>query len=130
MAGPVTTITEAPAGSGKTYARGAVFVTDHFLVESLSSIYVSNLPLKVEAIAERVSAKTGQFREDLLDRMKAIPPEIEAEWRKDVKDGGSGPWDTFHDVPLDGVHIAIDEGHTVCGRHHSEQHRKRWMEFL
>lgn len=141
------TITEGPAGTGKSFARCAVFLTEEFLPEEVGG-HLSNFPIFkevrpdcledgevqgtrfVDRISDHVVNQWGGEREKYLARLQMIPPEVEATWREDVAQGGSGPWDFFVGKDVTGLHLAIDEGHTVCGRHHSVPHRKRWMEFL
>lgn len=119
-----TSITVAPAGSGKTYARGPVFLTQEFLPDE-DGVHWSNLPLFPEKIAAYCSERKGLDEARTLSRIKRIDPEEERAWRNEE----SGPWFYFAETDLEGAHIAIDEAHTVCGRSHSLEHRRKWQEW-
>lgn len=124
----VFTVT-APPGSGKTYCRGARFVVDEFLPKETGTHW-SNFPLAIDVIAQHVAGRTGQDADAIAARLRVIPKEVETLWRKDFREGGSGPWEFFADADLTGAHIAVDEAHTVCGEHHSKDHRQKWGNWL
>jgi hypothetical protein len=123
---PTLTVTFAVAGSGKTYIRGARFVSDEFLGERSEGVHYSNFPLKVDAIAEHCAKRSGKPADEFRSRIFIIPNEEIQAWGLEQ----TGPWEYFKDVDLQNAHIAIDEAHNVCGEKHSAGHRRKWQQWL
>lgn len=123
----VSTVT-APPGSGKSYSRlrwlMEVWLRHH------KGVYWTNLALNVPAIAEHLAKKLKQEPDAIAARIRIIGPETEREWMRDVEQGGSGPWDYFQGIDLDGARIVIDEAHHFCGPDASAEHKTQWANFL
>lgn len=138
----VVTLTTGEAGSGKSYARCAQFITDRFLRDH-DGPHVSNFPLGVvpedhsfppeyegETFRERIArsaAKRHRLDEsELLERIELIPAEELVRWET----GESGPWEYFEGRNLQDMHIAIDEVHNYCPSKGEARRRERWQQWL
>ncbi len=141
MRQPVT-ITEGRPGSGKTFSRCAYFLTQFFIPEE-GGVHLSNFPIfklhkkpefegetYVDRIASYCEKRWKIPKDHTYQRIQQLPKEVEASWREDITEGGSGPWDFFAGKDVTGMHVAIDEAHTVIGRKHSAKHKKAWQDFL
>lgn len=100
------------------------------LAESKQLRIVTNIPINKQAMGEFVAARSGQSVEDVTDRIMVFGSDLEERWSKDVTQGGETPAETFAEVGFDNTHFILDEAHHFCGRHHSKQHRARWMGFV
>lgn len=121
-------LTTGAAGSGKSYARCAYYLVMRFLPEQ-TGVHISNFPIHLDKMVEVVKARHGADLAALVpSRVRMIPKEELDKWM--VDDGGFGPWSYFSDADLNGSHIAIDEIHNFCGRHHSKAHRAKWQVWL
>lgn len=140
MTREVVTLVEGPPRSGKTFTRCGVYLTQDLLPQQ-TAISLSNFPIfkpsrdnpnvdYADVIADYVALKSGKTFEEIRDRIRQIPADVETSWRTDISQGGSGPWEYLEQHDLQDVHISIDEGHTVCGKHQSKKHRDAWMKFL
>src|SRR5688500_7782343 len=100
----VISTTGAP-GTGKTYSRCARFLYDWWLPEE-TGVHWSNFPINVDAFAKKFP--------NANERIRIIPKEELAKWT--ACDGTHGPWDFFHEMDLQGAHIAIDECHNYLAK--------------
>lgn len=122
----VTTLTTAAAGTGKTFVRCAVFLTDDFLPNE-SGIHFSNFPAFPDKIVKAVIDRHPNFDETWLrNRVQLIPDEELEKWKSEM----SGPWEYFENKDLDGAHIAIDEIHEYCSTRHTKAYRYEWQKWL
>lgn len=122
----VTTITTGVAGCGKTYTRCACFLLDEWLPSPGLGVHYSNFPLKLRELCRVAKSRLGLDEDQVLQRVEVIPEREMAAWR----DGSAGPWSYFVGRRTEGCHVAIDEVHTVCGRHHPSKHRAAWQRWL
>lgn len=138
----VITVTTGEAGSGKSYARCARFITDRFLRDH-DGVHWSNFPLGVvpedhayppeyegETFRERIAATAASLHKldqaELLERIQTIPKDELDAWER----GDSGPWEFFEGRSLQDAHIAIDEIHNYCDAKADAKLRKRWKQWL
>lgn len=135
----VIILTTGQPGAGKSYSRVRWLVTD-FLINS-SGLYITNLPLNCESIANDVSEKTGKDYCEILERLIIIPDEELKMWRdlanldknelKKIKDdSGFRPADFFNSYDLSGAHIALDEFHRYFSKNDPIQLRKIWNDWF
>lgn len=127
MGGAVLEMVTGIPGSGKSYSM--IQRLKEFLEET-DGVCHTNLPLNVEFIAEhyeqlRQAGMSEVGFSDVMQRVKLIPPAVEAGWR----DQAGGPWEHWHDTDLTGSWIVLDEAHTFIGRKHSAAYRRKWQEF-
>lgn len=150
----VCSVVVALARTGKTYYMTRFIVT-HLIPETKKTIY-TNLPLKLDNIAEYCKKKYNIAPEITLSRIKHIDRETETRWKNSEKipfdqltpdqqanlkpDGGltkgsepfvyDGIWLYFWDKELDGSIIILDEIHNFCGTHHCKAIQARWRQFI
>ncbi|MDQ3333272.1 MAG: zonular occludens toxin domain-containing protein, partial [Planctomycetota bacterium] len=122
----VSTVT-APPGSGKTYSR-VRWLLEEWLPNG-EGVFFTNLPLDVAAIAEYAARKTKVEPNAIEARIRLLDQGVEKLWMRDLTEGGSGPWEYFESVPLDGARIVIDEAHLFCGPSFSEAHKEAWANW-
>lgn len=121
----VITLITAPAGSGKSWSRVRQLV-EEILPDTDAHVY-TNLPLKVQAIAEHVAQNSDHAAADIEERIHLIPAQEIEKWRF----FGTGPWDYFKETDLNGAVIIIDEAHEVCSKKgHKLKHRAEWQRWL
>lgn len=146
MASVATLIfTTGEPGAGKTYIRCARFLVDDFLVNS-DGVHISNFPVYPDKVADSVVKRSNFFKkgilakitapfrrkqnkitkEEILKRIHVIPEDVLKSWRSEE----SGPWEYFNGCDLKHAHIAIDEIHNYLSVTSSEEHLKKWDEFL
>ncbi|MBS1368437.1 MAG: hypothetical protein HPZ91_00640 [Lentisphaeria bacterium] len=121
MSSAILYLTTGQPGCGKTYSRVRWLMTD-FLLNS-TGLYITNLPLNVDVIADYMSQKTGKPREYFLFRLHVIPDEEMKSWRSlndksrkqelaDMKASGNfPPVQYLESLDLSGARVAIDEFH-------------------
>lgn len=121
MSSAILYLTTGQPGCGKTYSRVRWLLTD-FLLNS-TGLYITNLPLNVDVIADHMSKKTGKEREVFLARIHVIPDEEMKSWRSlndksrkqelaDMKASGNFPPVRYlESLDLSGARVAIDEFH-------------------
>jgi hypothetical protein len=152
-------ITTGEPGSGKTLARGPVFMLREFL-PTRHGIHYSNLPLHPERIATTYAAMlrrsfiwrwSAKHPVHYWARMQRIPEDELRRWMDDQKaeieqaeerakeTGHSvdyaallhGPWNYFTgERSIRGAHIAIDEAHHYIPRTGHVAKRKLWRAWL
>jgi hypothetical protein len=126
----VLTITEGPAGSGKTFARVKDLV-ENVLVDEDGGI-VTNLPFNMDVVPDvverlsrgKVKASRVRKRITLLSR-----DETEA-WLTDVEQGGTTPLTHFAGFKSPGTAVIIDEAHRYCGHDRSQTHVAEWLSWI
>ncbi len=123
------TLVAAGSGAGKSFYFGAVLPSE-MLSESKSCRIVTNIPIRIEAMAEFVASRSGQTPEEVADRIILMPREIEESWMKSIDQGGTGPWHTFEESGFDNTHFILDEAHHFFGPHHSKNHKAQWLGFV
>lgn len=121
MSSAILYLTTGQPGCGKTYSRVRWLLTD-FLLNS-TGLYITNLPLNVDVIADYMSKKTGKGREVFLARIHVIPDDEMKSWRSlndksrkqelaDMKASGNfPPVQYLESLDLSGARVAIDEFH-------------------
>lgn len=135
----------APAGTGKSY-----FVTldlvNEFLPSSSGRVF-TNMPFGVvpdghssppkfsgetfaDRIGEYVASRSDLESHDVTDRIQLIPRDVLNSWMFDGRKAElSGPWEYFEGFDLQNDLIVIDEAHNFCGRSHSREKKRLWMQF-
>lgn len=138
----VITLTTGASGSGKSYARCAVFLVDDFLVNEDGHVW-TNFPIGpvpsdhtfppqfegetfIDRIAETVAEKRGCHPDDVRERLHVIPADVLKSWIEME----SGPWDYFADKDIDGAHIALDEIHNYYAQGSLRAWKKQWQAWL
>ena len=127
----VIEITTGPSGSGKSLIRCGKFGSERFFIDGGPEVrWVTNFPINVELMAAAVAKNSGGrlTAEDVASRIELIPEAELKEWADGAS--GRGPWDYFAGQSLDGVHVAIDECHVVCGCFHRPRVRQRWQKWI
>lgn len=110
-------------GSGKSYAITRD-VVNRVLPETDSIIW-TNVPLKVDAIAEYVAKKTGRHPEEFRYRIQILDKEELEIWRQ----GKGGPWDLVH-AGVTGVELIVDEIHNFCPAKVDPKRLDMWQKWL
>lgn len=151
----VTALIIAPARTGKTYYMTRWIVT--YLIPQTKKKIVTNLPLKLQEIADYCFKKFRVPVETTISRITLIPREVEMNWKNNGKrsyaeltpeqqagftnDGANeygnteqfvydGPWLYFKDSDLDGSVLILDEVHNFCGMNVNKIVSERWLKFL
>ncbi|MEM6674732.1 MAG: zonular occludens toxin domain-containing protein [Planctomycetota bacterium] len=140
----VITVTTGEAGSGKSYARCALFI-QRFLRDH-DGVHWSNFPVGEvpedhsfppkddepdgvtfrQRIARRASRLYKLDEAECVDRIQMIPKAELDRWES----GDSGPWEFFEGKSLQDAHVAIDEIHNYCDAQGDTKLRKRWKQWL
>lgn len=116
MAHNIATMTVGLMGAGKSLIRGVIFLVKDFLPNE-SGLYITNLPLDVDACAEYV-ARRGPRRlyaknvEKYRKRIHIIPEEEMTAWRRDEGD----PVKYLMGLNLKRSYVMIDEAHQFFGK--------------
>lgn len=135
-------LTVGGPGAGKTYRRCAHYLVNEFLPNH-DGDHWSNFPIgdvpeghtlppryPGETFIERIALEAERRHKVPAavsrERLKLIPREVIEAWRRRE----SGPWDFFADIPMDGVHLAIDEAHNFIAADHPKAWRQHWQEWL
>lgn len=126
-------------GAGKSYSAVYWLVMDYLLHGK--GLYITNLPLNRELIADYMHSRTKKPREIYLDRMIVIPDEELKAWRdlelldkselaliKD--DYGFRPHEYLSQYELKGAHVAIDEFHRYFGKTNPPLLKKIWNDWF
>jgi len=135
MAESVIVLTTGQPGSGKSYSRVHWLVTD-FLINNIG-LYITNLPLKVDDIADYVSGKLGCDSEDVKKRIVVIPKveldkwyALQHEKKVDLdamrECNAFPPSEYFEQFDLTNAHICIDEFHLYFSKNHPPILRELW----
>ena len=135
----VIILTTGQPGAGKSYSRVRWLVTDYLV--NTEGLYITNLSLKPDAIADYLSKKTGKDRDYYLNRIVVIPDEELKAWRdlKDlnkndlqkIKDDSGFRFGEYMDqFDLSGAHIAIDEFHRYCSKTDPVLLRRIWNDWF
>ena len=77
----IITATFGAPGSGKTYSRVRWLCTD-FLVNNPSGLYITNIPVNVEAISEYMSHILKCDKDQISSRIVLIPDSELVMWEK------------------------------------------------
>jgi len=131
-------------GAGKSYCR-VRWLVDDFLINNPTGLYITNIPLMVDVIADYVSRRLASREnppsaEDIKKRLVVIPDAIMIAWEKlnnyNFKDLALFDNKTFPPVQylqqydLSGAHIAIDEFHKIFGKKSPKPLRALWNDWF
>lgn len=127
-------ITTGSMGVGKSYCFVRWLVTEFLLDKEL--ILITNIDLKIDAIAQHMMEKHDHPIEFTKSRILRIPESEINRWRA----GQGGPWSYFdgqhhEDDParvasLTNCHVAIDESHEVCSTYKSKAVQEQWLMWI
>ncbi|QDV77694.1 zonular occludens toxin domain-containing protein [Botrimarina mediterranea] len=116
----ISTLT-GTGGEGKSY------ITVHDLALNrlvrFNFHLLTNLPLRVEKLAEFVAQQRGCTPEQVAERIHLIPAETLARW----EEGEGGPWEYFEQFKEHRYDLIIDEAHRFCPVGKVD---KQWQAFL
>lgn len=131
-------------GSGKTYSR-VKFLVDDFLINNPTGIYITNIPLNCDVIADYVSRKLSKgdtvvTPDDILSRLHVIPDDVMVSWEKlnHLENRDLNSFDSFSFPPtvyfqsfdLSCAHIAIDEFHKYFSKKGPKVLKKLWNDWF
>ena len=147
--------TNGVPGAGKSYSRSVWLVTD-FLSNESGDVY-TNLPLNIDNICDYLEER-GYDRDRIRERIKLIPTEQLAIWKKTNPDTGmparnekynasldvdseskdycekqyqfQGPWLYFQDKDVSGAHIIFDEIQELVHTRSSKKLQTEWNDWL
>lgn len=155
----VVTLTEAVAGSGKTYCRCICYILFYLLLTRPRRRLICNYPVNMEALIAYAERKGIATREEVLDQVRLIPEPVLLSWQN----CSSGPWEYLAPSPRssrspwigfdypdlvggdgyldlrDNWHLALDEAHRYIGakgervlipREASEMNLTEWQRYL
>lgn len=125
---PNVTLRDGTGGSGKSYLV-TYFIVETFLPFEDGKL-ITNLPLNIPVICERVAARHGKDAQELASRIELIDPADNARLKTDVMDGGLTPYQIFEGRNLAECHVIVDECHWFCGPDKSEPHRAFWKKWI
>lgn len=141
----ILTATFGSPGSGKSYCRVRWLVED-FLVNNPSGLYITNIPLCVDVIAEYVAKRLSVRGEDaptsddIKSRLVVIPDDTIIEWEKlnSASQKELAAFDHYSFPPvrylqsfdLSGAHIAIDEFHKIFGKKSPKALKALWNDWF
>ena len=136
-------LTTGQPGSGKTYSRVRWLVSD--FLPNTKGLYITNLPLNIDLIAEYLFEKRSIPIEETKARIVIIPQEEFNFWvsirtMEPSRRGGDRdkylspetypPFVFLKQYELKNSHIAIDEFHQIFGKYFSTDILKLWGDWL
>lgn len=147
----VIILTTGAPGTGKSYSRVRWLLTD-YLINNIG-IYITNIPLNVDLIADHVSKKTGKDRQQYIDRLHVIPKKELDLWASisesteiityeneeiykvesdisDIDASNFAPVKYLNQFDLSNAHVAIDEFHLYFAKTSSRKIKKLWNDFF
>ena len=135
----IITATFGAPGSGKTYSRVRWLCTD-FLVNNPSGLYITNIPVNVEAVSEYMSHILKCDKQQITERIVIIPDSELVMWEKlnqlENRDLNSftslsfPPAAYLQQYNLEGAHVAIDEFHKYFSKKGPKQLKKLWNDWF
>jgi hypothetical protein len=138
MARPNLTLRCGPGGAGKSYLF-TVWSMEEFLAFETGDL-ITNVPLNVEVVAERVAKRHGLDAAVIADRIVLVDRETTERFKTDVEQGGLTPGMYFDsleryrndrgEIDYRGAVIAIDEAHWMIGPNKSENHQALWRGWV
>lgn len=116
-------------GAGKSYRRGVYELVRHFLKDSRTSVFITNIPLNIPAIAAYCEEWQICTAAEVQERVVIIPPEVDELWRS--RESKDGPWSFFAEhpeftTPGRGWRLVLDEGHLYVSKLVSKDKRTQW----
>lgn len=135
----VIQITSGVPGAGKTYSRVRFLIND-YLVNN-TGLYITNLPLNVELIAQDVSKKMKVSKQSIIDRIVIIPENILKDFQALKRCSKQKaltyadfelfpPAVYFESLNLSNAHIALDEFHLYFSRKTSMDIKDLWNDWI
>lgn len=131
-------LTTGQPGAGKSYSRVRWLVKD-FLLNS-DGIYITNIPINVNLIAETMANKTSKPIEHFLNRLVIIDFDELKLWEqlqnenkdylKNLSMEDFLPYVFFNKHNLQNCHIAIDEFHLYFNKNLNANLKKLWNDFF
>jgi len=126
MADGVVKLTEGVIGSGKTCCCVRLLVDD--FLPNKDGLFITNIPVYPDRVADYVSAKTEKSRDDILRRLVVIPEDIQEEWREGLAGNRTiETWLIGHDI--EGAWILLDEAQFFFGNDKSKEWLGEFQKF-